>query len=418
RRGPRHPVRQRRSPRCGPAAQAVCAALVLAGLIASGRSAAAQAPAGPGTATPGTTAPAATAQTTGVASQVALLGDFDYGKRTAAAQAVRRAPTTQAADALAAAVTTSADSYVRFRAFVLLTGLLDRRLEDFARAALTDRNDRLRQAAYDWLAASPLPALAPRLIDVLETEQAEFVRPSLLRALAALDADPRVRTALVRETSRGLDIFRGAVIEALGLRGATYAVDALAGVVAIDGPLRDVAALALGRIGGAQAATVLAMVHDKDKGVELTLRTAQCLADGQCDTVRGELVKAWPSSAATGIAGSAAQALSVMAERGDARAMALLVEAGIAGVRDLRDHAAVALSTVALRTPRTVLAWMVANPGARDGVIALLKDGFDLIEEDVAEETFYATARATYWKAGEGSDLRAAAALLIDGLAF
>ena len=369
------------------------------------------------------TAPASTGQTAGIAGQVALLGDFDYGKRMAAAQAVRRAPAAESGPALAAAITTGTDAYVRFRAFVLLTGLLDPRVEDFARAAMTDRNDRLRQAAYDWLTGSPLPVLAPRLIELLETEQGEFVRPSLLRALAALDADPRVRTALVRETARGLDIFRGAVIEALGLRGAAYAVDALASVVAIDGPLRDVAGLALGRIGGAQAAAVLAMVHDKDRGVELTLRAAQCLADtrladGMCHTVRGELVKAWPSAAATGIAGSAAQALSVMAERGDASAMALLVEAGIAGVRDLRDHAAVALSTVALRKPDIVLAWMVANPAARDGVIVLLKDGFDFIEEDVAEETFYATVRATYWKAGEGSDLRIAAAALLDGLAF
>lgn len=393
-------------------AQAACGTLVL---ILAARGASPAEPGAAGQAGPVTASPV---QTTGIAGQVALLGDFDYGKRMAAAQAVRRAPVAESGAALGAAITTSADSYVRFRAFVLLTGLLDPRLEDFARAALTDKNDRLRQAAYDWLAGSPRPTLAPRLIELLETEQGEFVRPSLLRALASLDADPRVRTVLVRETSRGLDIFRGAVIEALGLRGAAYAVDALAGVVAIDGPLRDVAALALGRIGGAQAAAALAMVHDKDKGVELTLRTAQCLADGTCDTVRGDLVKAWPSSAATGIAGSAAQALSVLAERGDARAMALLVEAGIAGVRDLRDHAAVALSTVALRKADTVLAWMVANPGARDGVIALLKDGFDFIEEDVAEETFYATVRATYWKAGEGSDLRTSAAAVLDGLAF
>ena len=391
----------------------MCGALVLAGAVASSQPVTAQA-----ATAQSPTAPAGSAKPAGIAGQVALLGDFDYRKRTAAAQAIRRAPAAESGPALVAAITTGADAYVRFRAFVLLTGLLDPSLESFARAALTDKNDRLRQAAYDWLARTPLPALAPRLVELLETEQAEFVRPSLLRALAALDADPRVRTALVRETSRGLDIFRGAVIEALGLRGAVYAVDALAAVVAIDGPLRDVAALALGRIGGAQAASALAMVHDRDKGIELILRTAQCLADGPCDTVPADLVKAWPSSAATGIAGSAAQALSVMAERGDARAMALLAEAGIAGVRDLRDHAAVALSTVALRKPERVLTWMVANPGAQDGVIALLKDGFDLIEEDVAEEAFYATVRATYWKANEGSDLRTAAALLIDGLAF
>lgn len=386
------------SPRYAWTAQAVCGVLLLAAAASAAQSA--QGPAA------------------GLASQVALLGDFDFETRMAAAQAVRRAPAADAGPVLAAAITTSADSYVRFRAFVLLTGLLDPRLEDFARAALTDRNDRLRQAAFDWLAGHPLPALAPRLIDLLETEQAEFVRPSLLRALASLDADPRVQATLVREVSRGLDIFRGAVIEALGRRKAAYAVDALSGVVAVDGPLRDVAALALGRIGGGKAAAALAAVHDRDKGVELTLRTAQCLADGQCDAARQELVRVWPQSAATGVAGSAAQALAVMAEHGDARATALLAEAGIAGVRDLRDHAAVALSTVALGQPETVVSWMVAHPESRAGVTALLKDGFDLIEEDVAEETFYATLRATYWKAAEGSDLRTTAALLIDGLGF
>ena len=54
----------------------------------------------------------------------------------------------------------------------------------------------------------------------------------------------------------------------------------------------------------------------------------------------------------------------------------------------------------------------------KSAALALLKDGFDLVEEDVAEEVFYATVRATYWKADEGSGLRTAAALLIDGLAF
>ena len=184
-----------------------------------------------------------------LAAQVAKLGDFDYDTRTAAAQAVRRAPASEAGPVLVAAITTSLDSYVRFKAFVLLTGLLDPRLEDFARAALTDKNDRLRQAAFDWLERHPVPALAPRLIQLVETEQSEFVRPSLLRALAALDADPTVRTALTREVSRGLDIFRGAVIEALGLRRAAYARAAIATVAASEGPLRDVAAMALARFG-------------------------------------------------------------------------------------------------------------------------------------------------------------------------
>lgn len=353
-----------------------------------------------------------------LAAQVAKLGDFDYDTRTAAAQAVRRAPASEAGPALVAAITTSLDSYVRFKAFVLLTGLLDPRLEDFARAALTDKNDRLRQAAFDWLERHPVPALAPRLIQLVETEQSEFVRPSLLRALAALDADPTVRTALTREVSRGLDIFRGAVIEALGLRRAAYAREAIATVAASEGPLRDVAAMALARIGGPEAEAALAPVKDKNPGVELVLRVSQSIAAGRTGEGREAVQRTWPSAAALRIADQSAQLLALLAERGDDRATALLVEAGVAGARDLRDHAAVALGIFALRAPEVLLAWMAAHPEQQGGTLALVKDGFELLEEDVAEEAFYASVRASYWKAADGSPVRASAAALIDGLDF
>ncbi|MGE3579175.1 MAG: hypothetical protein AB7I25_12015 [Vicinamibacterales bacterium] len=353
-----------------------------------------------------------------LAAQAAKLGDFDYQTRTAAAQAIRRAPASEAGPVLAAAITTSLDSYVRFKAFVLLTGLLDPRLEDFARAALADKNDRLRQAAFDWLERHPVPSLARRLIQLVETEQAEFVRPSLLRALAALDADPVVRTALTREVFRGLDIFRGAVIEALGLRRAVYAREAIAKVVATGGPLRDVAAMALARIGGPEAETALASVTDRNAGVELVLRVSQAVAAGKVAEGREAVQRIWPSSAALGIADQAAQLLALAAERGDDVAVSLLVEAGVAGARDLRDHAAVALGVFALRAPDALLAWMAAHEGQRAGALALVKDGFDLLEEDVAEEAFYAAVRASYWKAADGSPVRASAAALIDGLEF
>lgn len=353
-----------------------------------------------------------------LAAQVAKLGDFDYDIRTKAAQAVRRAPASDAGPALVAAITTSLDSYVRFKAFVLLTGLLDPRLEDFARAALTDKNDRLRQAAFDWLERHPVPSLAPKLIQLVETEQSEFVRPSLLRALAALDADPVVRTALTREVSRGLDIFRGAVIEALGMRRAVYARDAIVTVAAAEGPLRDVAAMALARIGGVEAEAALAPVKDKNKGVELVLRVSQSIAGGRAAEGREAVQRTWPSSAALGIADQSAQLLALLAERGDDTAVSLLVEAGVAGARDLRDHAAVAVGVFALRAPDALLAWMAGHEGQREGALALVKDGFDLLEEDVAEEAFYASVRASYWKAADGSPVRASAAALIDELEF
>jgi len=401
-----------------------------AGLLLSGTcsaSALAQAPASPAPpaqrpasqqVAPAPAPAAAPAPTSPLAIQVSKLGDFDYDTRTAAAQAVRRAPADESGPALVAAITTSLDSYVRFKAFVLLTGMLDPRLEDFARAALTDKNDRLRQAAFDWLERHPVPSLAPRLIQLVETEQGEFVRPSLLRALAALDADPVVRTSLTRQIPRGLDIFRGALIEALGLRRAVYAQDAIAEVVTNPGPLRDVAAMALARIGGPKAEAALAPVTDKNKGVELVLRVSQLIAAGKPDEGRELVRSTWPSSPALGTASQSAQLLALLAERGDDVAASLLVEAGVAGVRDLRDHAAVALGVFSLRTPDVLLTWMAAHPEQREGALALLKDAFELIEEDVAEEAFYASVRASYWKAADGSPVRASAAALIDGLEF
>jgi hypothetical protein len=61
---------------------------------------------------------------------------------------------------------------------------------------------------------------------------------------------------------------------------------------------------------------------------------------------------------------------------------------------------------------------MAAHPEQQGGTLALVKDGFELLEEDVAEEAFYASVRASYWKAADGSPVRASAAALIDGLDF
>ena len=57
----------------------------------------------------------------------------------------------------------------------------------------------------------PIAAMVPELLAALEKEQAEFVRPALVRALAAHGDDPRVQQVLVREVGarRGLLPQRG-----------------------------------------------------------------------------------------------------------------------------------------------------------------------------------------------------------------
>src|SRR5438034_11666071 len=143
------------------------------------------------------------------------LGDLDYATRTSAARMVRRTPGAQAVPALLQAVAEHADGYVRYRALVLLTGFNDPRTKDAMRESLASPNDRLRAVAYSFFEHNPDRALLPQSLTALDKEQGQFVRPSLVRALAAQGDDPKVRAALLRESGRGEDYFRSAVIEAL-----------------------------------------------------------------------------------------------------------------------------------------------------------------------------------------------------------
>jgi hypothetical protein len=50
--------------------------------------------------------------------------------------------------------------------------------------------------------------------------------------------------------------------------------------------------------------------------------------------------------------------------------------------------------------------------------IELLREGFESLEEDFAEEQFFGAARAAYWQAAEASPGRTINATLIDRLEF
>src|SRR5579862_8635906 len=139
------------------------------------------------------------------------LGDLDYDTRTAASRTVRRVPAAQAVPALSQAVAEHTDGYVRYRALVLLTGFNDPRTRDAMRESLASPNDRLRSVAYSFFEREPDASLLQQFVTALDKEQGEFVRPALVRALAALvaiDAAPAVAGAqqgLVRDVGRGED---------------------------------------------------------------------------------------------------------------------------------------------------------------------------------------------------------------------
>jgi HEAT repeat protein len=353
-----------------------------------------------------------------LARHIDALSAFDYATRTNAARMIRRAAATAAVPALSRAVRMHADQFVRYRALVLLSSFNDPGTGAIMRGLIADRNDRVREVAYRWFERHPEPALHNTLLAALNTEQAEFVRPALVRALAAHADTEIVQRALVAEAGRGLDFFRSAVIEALGEQHATYAVNAIVPIVSLDGPLQDDAIVALGRIGGPAALPALAALTMVPPEVAPSLQAAQCLLGDRCE----ERI-AWLSASARTetrpiVSKAAIAMLGLLGVEGRLAAIDALFDLERTTAR-LRGDVAVTLGTMALRRPQETIAWLTKAPSEpRARAFELLHEGFESLEEDFAEEQFYAAARASYWEAPEGSEQRTLTASLIDKLEF
>ena len=357
--------------------------------------------------------------------QVALdkLGDLDYPTRTNAARTIRRAPASQAMPALLQAVAEHADGYVRYRALVLMTGFNDPRTKDAMREALASPNDRLRTVAYSFFEHNPDRSMVPALLAALDKEQAEFVRPALVRALAAQGDDQRVQPALLRDVGRGQDFFRSVVIEALGDYQARYALDAVTAIAKLDGPLQDDAALALGKFGDKRALETLAgLQRTAPRAAQPSIAAAICLLDVNCSTHENYLVEMLKF--ASGNAGfqdllrAAASGLGALGVAGHAEAVEELFEIGMPARDDAtRAPVALALGAVALRNTGLLMP-MLEKHSKQDQAIALLADGFDMLEEDLDKERFFAFARRTFWGAAEGSPTRVLMQTLIGKLEF
>lgn len=357
-----------------------------------------------------------------VRAAIDTLGDLDYFTRMNAARTVRRAPPSTAVPALIQAVSEHADGYVRFRALVLLTGFNDPRAKDSMAQALADPNDRLREVAYGYLEHHLDPQLVPTLLNALDRETAEFVRPALIRALAALGSEPRVRDTLLMEVGRGQDFFRGAVIEALGDYRAQYAVQALIGIARNDGPLQDDAVLALGRIGDRRALeTLAALQRTAPRDGQPAIAAAICMLGVNCSSHVSYLAKtlafAEHNPGYQELLRSAATGLGAIAVAGNAEAFTTLLDVGLPSQDPVRAPLALAVATVALRNTALATSALEIHP-ERDRAIELLREGFDMLEEHLEEERFFATVRRAYWQAPEGSPSRKLAEALIQKLEF
>ncbi|MEW6321580.1 MAG: HEAT repeat domain-containing protein [Acidobacteriota bacterium] len=357
-----------------------------------------------------------------LAAAIDRLGDLDYPARVAAARTIRRTAAAQAVPALLRAVDEHGDGYVRFRALVLLTGFNDPRIADAMESALASPNDRLRELAYGYFEHHPERPLVTRFLDALDKEPGEFVRPAIVRALAAQGDDPRVREALTRDIMRGVDFFRSTVIEAVGDYRLAFAVPRLIDVARLDGPLQDDAVVALGKIGDARALGVLAeLQRTAPETVQPAIAAAICLLGSNCGSHVGYLERVLrfgeDHPGYQELIRGAAAGLGAVAVKGDEDALRILLDVGVPSQDPLRAPLALALGLVALRNTPLMLKTLqaLADPAP---AIDLLAEGFDMLEEDLEEERFFVAVRRAYWAAPEGAPMRALGEALITKLDF
>jgi HEAT repeat protein len=350
------------------------------------------------------------------------LADLDYPTRVKAARLVRRSAAAQAVPALLQAISEHKDGFVRFRSLVLLTGFNDPRVAEQMLAAIGSPNDRLREVAYGYFELHPDRTLIPQLLTALQKEMGDFVRPAIVRALAAVGDDLRARDALLLDVTRGVDFHRSTVIEALGDYKRMYALARLLDIAKLEGPLQDDAAIAIGRLGDKQALGALAALQRSGaKELQPTLAAAICLLGVNCSSHLGYLDKvvafADDNPGYQELVRVAAAGLAAVAIGGNADALAVLFDKGIPSMDPIRAPMALAAAKVALRNTSLLLDVLQKQKDVA-GALTLMAEGFDMLEEDLEEEQFFVTVRKGYWAAPDNSPVRKVAEQLITKLEF
>jgi HEAT repeat protein len=357
-----------------------------------------------------------------VRASIDKLATLEFPVRMEAARTIRRAAPAIAVPALTAAAAKHGDGYVRFRALVLLSGFNDPRTRDLMVQALGEKNDRLRAVAYAFFEHHPDPAALPRLIDALATEESEFVRPALTRAIAAHGKEKAAQDTITRLVTRGQDFFRSAVIEAVGDYKGGYAFAALTEVAKLEGPLQDDAVMALGKIGDKRAvATFAELQRSAPKHLQPSIAAAICLVGVNCGSHLGYLTESLDFSVSQigfqELLRGSATGLASLAIAGNEEALRTLIDRGAPSRDPARAAIALAIGSVALRN--TPLTMRVLEQQARpEEGLELLREAFDMLEEDFIEERFFVTVRRSYWQAKPDTATRRTAEALIRKLEF
>jgi hypothetical protein len=114
---------------------------------------------------------------------------------------------------------------------------------------------------------------------------------------------------------------------------------------------------------------------------------------------------------------AAASGLAALGVAGHKEAAERLFTVGIPSTDPTRAPVALALATIALRATPLMMTTLELHPD-REKAIALLAEGFDMLQEDLDKERFFALARRTFWESGANAPRRALMQTLIGKLDF
>jgi hypothetical protein len=201
-----------------------------------------------------------------------------------------------------------------------------------------------------------------------------------------------------------------------------WAAPLIAEVARLDGPLQDDAITALGKLGDRAMLPVLAALQaSAPRDTQPSLAAATCLITRTCapheDYLRKTLVFAASDSQYQSLLRNTGFSLAVLAARGSASALTALLDVAEPATDPARAALALATGHVALRNPVVVLD-VLEGRTTRTAALGVLRDAFDMLNEDFEEERFFVDVRRAYWAAPVGSPRRAAAQALIDALEF
>ncbi|HEX6976552.1 MAG TPA: hypothetical protein VF147_19225, partial [Vicinamibacterales bacterium] len=182
------------------------------------------------------------------------------------------------------------------------------------------------------------------------------------------------------------------------------------------------AVIAIGKIGDKASLALLAgLQRSAPKATQTSIAAAICLLGVNCASHMNYLDETLRFAVANpgyqDLLRAATSGLGAIAIAGNADALAILIQQGAPTRDPARSPLALAVGAVALRNTPLVLK-SLEGLGDQKPALLLLRDAFDMLEEDFEEERFFVTVRRGYWQAAEGSPSRKLAAALIQTLEF